>query len=136
MSFGQSAPLQAAVFAALTGDAQISALVGGNIYDAVPAGPLPATYVRLGSESVTDASDLSGNGAIHQFTVSVITTDPGFAAAKTLAGAVSDVLQDAELSLTRGRLVSLRFEKAEATRADGGSSRQIDMRFRARVSDE
>ena len=136
MSFAVSGPLQAAVFTRLIGDASVSALIGANVYDAVPSGPLPATYVRLGSETVTDASDLSGDGAIHRFTVSVITSDPGFTVAKSVAAAVGDTLQDAALTLTRGRLISLRFEQAKARRTDGGTARQIDMRFRARVSDD
>lgn len=136
MSYAVSEPLQAAVFNALMADATLSSLVGANIYDAVPTGTLPSTYVRLGSETVTDASDNAGSGATHRFTVSVITTEPGFAGAKAVSGAVSDVLHDADLALTRGHLVSLRFERAVAARRDGGSTRQIDMRFRARVSDD
>ena len=110
--------------------------VGDAIYDAVPQGNLPPLYVRLGSETVKDASDCSGAGAVHLITVSVITTLPGFAQAKAAAGAVSDVLHDADLSLSRGRLVSLRFQQAKTARIESASVRQIDLRFRARVSDD
>ena len=92
MSFALSGPLQAAVYGALSADAALAALVGSDIYDAVPSGSVPAIYVRLGSEAVRDASDVSGAGAVHQFTVSVITTNPGFASAKAVAGAVSDAV--------------------------------------------
>ena len=135
MSFALSAPLQAAIFDALTGNAALKPLVGDEIYDAVPGGILPSTYVRFGTESVRDASDGSGAGAIHQVTVSVITTEPGFAGAKAVAGAVSDALHDADLVMSRGRLVSLRFDRATARRIDASAARQIDMRFRARVQD-
>ncbi len=136
MSYAVSGALQAAVFAALSADAALAAIVGSAIYDAVPAGIVPSLYVRLGTETVRDASDASGAGATHFLTVSVITTSPGFATAKAAAGAVSDVLQDADLTLARGRLVSLRFERAVARRIDAASARQIDLRFRARVQDD
>lgn len=136
MSYAVSGALQAAVFTALSNDTALAALVAGAIYDAVPAGGLPDLYVRLGSESVRDASDGSGAGAVHAFTVSVITTNPGFASAKAVAVAVNDALQDADLPLSRGSLVSLRFERAVAKRIDSASARQIDLRFRARVQDD
>jgi hypothetical protein len=136
MSFAISGPLQAAVYGALTGDAALGALVGSDIYDAVPSGTLPAIYVQLGTEAVRDASDVSGAGAVHQFNVSVVTTNPGFASAKAAAGAVSDALHNAELALSRGVLISLRFERASVRRIDGAAARQIDLRFRARVQDD
>ncbi len=136
MTYAVSVALQAAVFAALDADAALTALVGTGIYDAVPAGSVPDIYVRLGAETVREASDGTGAGAVHFLTVSVITTNPGFASAKAAAAAVSDALHDAELTLTRGNLVSLRFERATARRIDAASARQIDLRFRARVSDD
>lgn len=136
MSFAMSGPLQAAVYAALTADAALAAVVGTAIYDAVPTGALPAIYVRLGSETAADASDGSGAGAVHQFTVSVITTSPGFSQAKTAAAAISDVLHGGDLSLSRGRLVYLRFERARASRVESAATRQIDLRFAARVQDD
>ncbi|MEH6830867.1 MAG: DUF3168 domain-containing protein [Sulfitobacter sp.] len=136
MTYAISAALQSAVFAALNGDAALTSLVGAGIYDAVPAGSVPDIYVRLGSEVVREASDVSGDGAVHFFTVSVITTNPGFSSAKAAAAAVSDALHDADLTLVRGILISLRFERAAARRIDAASARQIDLRFRARVSDD
>ncbi len=136
MSYGVSGALQAAVFAALNADTGLTALVGSAIYDAVPVGTVPAIYVLLGSESVREASDISGEGAVHTLTVSIVTTNPGFTTAKAAAGAVSDALQDADLVLSRGSLVSLRFDRAVAKRVDSATARQIDLRFRARVQDD
>ncbi|WP_299982705.1 DUF3168 domain-containing protein [uncultured Ruegeria sp.] len=137
MSYGVSAALQAAVFQQLSGDAQVSTLSGGAIYDAVPAGTVPRTYVTLGPEEVREASDQSGVGAVHRFTVSVVSEAAGFGAAKKLAGAVCDALEDTALVLDRGRLVGLWFERARARRTGtGGAIRQIDLRFRARVEDD
>ncbi|WP_299076114.1 DUF3168 domain-containing protein [uncultured Ruegeria sp.] len=136
MSYGVSAALQAAVYQQLSANSDVVRLSGGAIYDAVPAGAVPQTYVTLGPEDVREASDRSGAGAVHRFTVSVVSEVAGFGAAKTLAGAVCDALENAPLTLDRGRLVGLWFERASAKRTGtGGAVRQIDLRFRARVED-
>ncbi|QJF51505.1 DUF3168 domain-containing protein [Roseobacter ponti] len=136
MSYAMSGALQAAIYGALTADPALSALVGADIYDAVPTGTVPDTYVSLGRESARDASDQTGAGAVHTIEISVITTQPGFAGAKKIAGAVSDVLHDADLTLERGRLIFLHFTQARAQRIDAAAGREIRLRFRARVSDE
>ena len=136
MSYGVASALQSAVFGALSSDAQIAALVGTHVYDAAPRGEAPEIYVTLGDERVRDASDKTGIGAIHQMDIVVTTSRPGFASAKDVAAAVCDVLNHADLNLARGRLVSLQFERAQASRAASNSTRQIRLRFRARVEDQ
>ena len=136
MSYGVSAALQRAVFAQLASDTVLTALVGPAIYDALPTGVLPPLYVVLGTEDVRDASDKTGAGADHAFTVSVVTESAGFATAKETAAAVSDALVDADLILDRGSLVALNFYKAKAARVGTGSVRQINLIFRARVADD
>ncbi len=134
MSYAMSAALQAALYDALRADAALSELVGEAIFDAPPSGTLPGLYVTLGAERVRDASDRSASGAWHDLTVAVISGAAGFSAAKAAAGAVSDLLHEADLPLARGRLVSLRFRRARARRESGGL-RRIEMTFRARVED-
>ena len=136
MSYGMSSALQAGIFDALSTDATLTGLVGTNIYDAVPTGELPETYVSLGRERVQDASDQTGNGALHRIEISVITMQPGFAGAKTVAAAISDRLHDGALTLSRGRVIYCRFERAEARRIDSKAGREIILRFRARVDDD
>ena len=63
MSYGASSALQSAVFQKLTSDPTLSGLVGTDIFDALPNGTLPETYVLLGGEVVVDASDGTGDGA-------------------------------------------------------------------------
>lgn len=133
MSYGMGAALQAAVYQRLRGDAQVAGLVGEAVFDAVPPGPVAGTYVSLGPEDVRDASDVSGGGAEHDFTVSVITDAAGFQAAKAVAAAVSDALVGAALTLTRGRVVGIWFLRARARRVDTGALRRIDLVFRARL---
>jgi hypothetical protein len=136
MSYGVAAALQVAVYQRLTGWAPLTALVGPAVYDAIPAGPLPAIYVALGAELARDRSDQTGRGAEHEFTVAVVTDTAGFAPAKAAAAAVSDALVDADLTMTRGHLVSLNFHRATAARVGTGETRQINLTFRARVADE
>lgn len=135
MSYAIAAALQEAVYQKLSGDVALGALVGGAIYDALPAGNLPQTYVALGPEDVQARDDGSGAGAWHRFIVSVVTDSAGFHGAKQVAAAVSDALDEAQLSLTRGRLVALHFYRAKARREGRGDLRRIDMTFRARVEE-
>lgn len=133
MSYGMAAALQAAVWQRLVTDAGLAAIVGDAVHDAMPAGPVPDTYVILGPEEVRDASDRDGAGAEHRFVVSVVSTAAGFQRAKQAAAAVSDRLEGAELVLARGRLVGLWFHRAVARRLDNGAARRIDLTFRART---
>jgi len=135
MSYALAAALQSAVFAAIGADPAVAATVGDAVYDALPGGTLPGLYVSLGPETVKVEDDKTGSGSAHRFVISVVTDEPGFRVAKEAAGAVSDVLHDADLPLSRGRLVSLRFERARAFKIDKGAGRRIDLTFRARVED-
>ncbi|MFK7754238.1 MAG: DUF3168 domain-containing protein [Sedimentitalea sp.] len=136
MSYALAGPLQAAVYQQLTGETLVTDLVGTAIYDALPLGELPSLYVEIGPEDVRDRSDKTGVGAEHKFRVSVVSHESGFARAKALAGAITDVLAEADLVLSRGRLVGMWFDRAVARRGGkAGRARRIDMSFRARVED-
>lgn len=133
MSYAMAAALQAAVFDALTGDGTVMGLSGGAIHDALPPGPVAPLFVVIGPERARDASDKTGAGAVHDFTVTVVSEAAGFATAKSLAAAVSDALVGADLTLSRGRVVRLDFLRARARRAEGG--REIEIWFRARLDE-
>ena len=136
MGHGVAAAVQGAVYQHLLAAAGVSALVGSAIYDALPPGNVPETYVTMGPEDVRDRSDGTGAGAEHRFTVTVITTAAGFAGARQVAAAIGDALIDADLVLSRGVLVGLWFDRAVAARSgSGGMVRTINLRFRARVED-
>ena len=130
MSYAISAALQSAIFAKLTGTAGLN---GVAVLDAVPSGTGNGTFLLIGPETVRDQSDKSGAGAEHRLVLSVISDAAGFQAAKDVAATVCDALIDAPLVLTRGKLVSLNFLKAAAKRLDAGTTRRIDLTFRARV---
>ena len=135
MSYGAAAALQEAVFDRLQSDTALAALVGDEIYDQPPTGALPDIYVSLGAETVMDRSDADSSGAEHRFVISVIGDTSGFARVKAAAAAVSDALLNADVSLSRGRLVFLRFDRAVAKRDTRKNLRRVDLRFVARVED-
>ena len=101
MTYAIAGGLQSALYTHLSGDPALTALVGSAIYDALPAGPLPQTYVTLGSEEVLDRSDKTAGGAEHRFFITVTTDTAGFAGAKAAAAAVCDALEGAALTLTK-----------------------------------
>ncbi len=136
MTYALGSALQAAVYQCLTNDAPLTALVGSDIFDATPPGTPPSTYVSLGPEEVKDASDVCSDGAFHEFTVSVVTDQAGFQSAKDIAAAICDALVGADLVLTRGALIALWFLRAKAARSDNGTTRRVDLMFRARVQDD
>ena len=135
MSYGAAAALQAAIYQRLMADTALDALVGSAIYDAVPPGTALGTYVSLGPEVVRDASSQTERGALHEFSVSVVTDAAGFQNAKAVAAAVSDALTGATLVLARGHLVGLWFLRARARRVEEADVRRIDLFFRARIQD-
>jgi hypothetical protein len=133
MTFALSGVLQRAVYDQLVADAALAAVVGSDIFDTVPSGPVPDLYVLLGGETVRDKSDSTTAGAEHDLVVSVHCRVGGFSAAKAAAAAVSDALVPGGMALTRGRLVAVWFLKARAVR--DGAGRRIDLTFRALVED-
>lgn len=136
MSYAMAAGLQQAVYQHLIDDAAVAAGLGGAIYDVLPAGALPQVYAVLGQEEARDASDKTGAGARHEFSVAVISDGSGYLQAKTAAAAICDALVDADLALPRGRLVALRFLRARARQEGAGQIRRIDLRFAARLEDD
>nr|WP_319250546.1 DUF3168 domain-containing protein [uncultured Celeribacter sp.] len=135
MSYLLGVALQEALFQRLSADVALSALVGTDIYDALPTGPLPGLYVTLGPERLQDASDMTGGGALHDVTVSVVSAAAGFSEAKAVAAAVCAALVDADLSLSQGTLVGLWFHRGRARRGPNNAGRQIDLIFRARLDE-
>ena len=132
MSYASGAALQAAVYQLLAGDAALAAMVAA-IHDAPPPGTPQGTHVILGEDEALDRSDVSGPGAEHRLTVSVVSDAAGFLAAKQAAGRISDLLTWATPALPGARVVAIWFQDARARRLEGGRVRRIDLRFRARI---
>lgn len=133
MTLGHLAALHRAIYAILANDTDISAIIGGHIYDALPAGPLPEVFISLGAEVMTDRSDKTGGGSEHEFVISVITTQPGFLRAKDVAAAIGRALLEDAPAFGDLPVVYLNFTRADARRDTDTQTRRIDLRFRARI---
>lgn len=132
MSATFSADLQAALFDRLTSDAEVGALAGAHIYDAVPAGPVPDLYVLLGEETVKDVTDSSGPAALHDVSITIISTAESFLALKTLAAAITQALLGAPLTLAAGQVAAIWPQRSEARRNASGQ-RRIELKFKLRI---
>ena len=136
MTYSVASALQEAVYARLAADDAIRDLVGPAIYDAVPPGTPPGTFVVIGPEEVSDRSDASAAGAEHRLRIVVVSAAAGFHAPKEVAVAISDaLLRTPAPALRRGRIVGLWFQRASASRARQGGARRVDLIFRVLVED-
>ncbi len=136
MSYVIAPALQSAIYQYLSNDSILQADLHGALYDAIPPATPPATYVLIGAEEAFDRSDKTGHGAEHRLVISVLTNATGFLAAKHVAARICELLDAPALTLARGRLVALWFDRAEARKIEGDQTRRIDLRFRARVEDD
>lgn len=138
MSYAFSWPLQQALFAALSADATVAALVAGRIYDAAPhatgTGAQDGPWIVLGDEQVDAWSTATDRGAAHAIQISVVGGAGGFGALKRLADAVCEVALG-PLSLSRGRIVTAHFLGGRTRRIEGAGLRQIDLRFRLAIEE-
>jgi len=123
--------LQQSVFAALTADAALTALIGaGRIYDDVPQGSaLP--YIALGQVTARDWATGSEDGNEHILMVHVWSNAKGKKQAHEILGAVRNALHDRPLALTGHRLINLRHEFSQARRDPDGETIHGTARFRA-----
>jgi hypothetical protein len=123
--------LQQSVFAALTADTALTALLGaGRIFDDVPQGTaLP--YVTLGQATLRDASTSTEEAAEHSLTVHVWSGARGKKETHAVLAAIRAALHDRSLALAGHRLVNLRHEFSEVRRDPDGETIRGTARFRA-----
>ena len=133
MRIGFSAQLQAFLYATLQNDATLTQKLNGHIFDAPPPGPLPFTYITLGPEKVTDASDMTAKASVHEVAISVVTTQTGFASIKELSDLIIERLDHKTTSFSQGAITSMQFLRSEAAREADGTIRRVDLVFRARI---
>ncbi|TVS01343.1 MAG: DUF3168 domain-containing protein [Rhodobacteraceae bacterium] len=136
MSYMIAPALQESIFQYLSADNDLQAFLQGALYDAIPPATPPSTYALIGAEEAFDRSDKTGHGAEHRLVISVVTNATGFLVAKQIAARICDLLEAPALTLSRGRLVAMWFDRAEARKIEGDQTRRIDLRFRARVEDD
>jgi len=123
--------LQQAVFAVLSADAGLAALLGGaRIYDHVPRAT-DAPYVHLGEMTVRDNSTATETGAEIRFSVVAWSRESGRGQALEIAQSVIALLHDQPLVLDGHLLINLRHIATETSRGDAISGHRALARFRA-----
>lgn len=123
--------LQKAVWAALSGDAALAALLGeGAVHDAVPQ-DAAFPYVVIDQMRVSDWSTGTEAGAEHTLTLHVWSRYAGKAEAYEIADAVRAVLDGALLTLETHCLINLRHQYSELKRDEDGETHHAVLRFRA-----
>ena len=132
MTMDAELALQQAIYAHLTGDATLAALLDGRIYDDVP-GEAVFPYVALGAARSRDWSSGDSAGAEVTCMLVVYSRANGRRETKEIAGAVTAALHEAGLVLTDHALVSLRFFDSDIVRERDGITWRQEMRFRALV---
>ena len=128
--------LQEAVFAELSTDAALEALLGGEkVFDGAPRNA-EAPYVHLGEFSTRDWSTSTEAGMEILFAVVVWSRTPGRSEGLLVADRVVELLHDAALALDGFRLVNLRHVATETARVEKPEGRRAVVRFRAVIEPE
>lgn len=128
---GAAWALQQAIFAALTADSGLTALLGGaRIYDVVPTRAV-FPYVTFAQTAERDWSTGGAEGSEHVVTLHVWSRGAGRKEALDIVGAVRPVLHDQTLSLSGHQLVNMRHERSEVRRDTDGETYHGLVRFRA-----
>lgn len=128
---GAAWALQQAIFAALTADAGLTALLGGaRVYDDVPV-RAQFPYMTFAQTAERDWSTGGEEGSEHVVTLHVWSRGAGRKEALQIMGAARALLHDQTLSLSGHRLVNIRHEFSEARRDTDGETYHGIVRFRA-----
>tara|TARA_R110002110_G_scaffold79732_15_gene208110 strand:+ start:7718 stop:8107 length:390 start_codon:yes stop_codon:yes gene_type:complete len=118
--------LQKAIYATLSADNALSALVDTRIHDNVP-GDVLFPYLALGENETRDWP----GGMEHRLTLYAFSRRRGRTETKRIVGAVNAALHDAALTLQDHALVNLRFLDAATRREADGETWRGTIRFRA-----
>lgn len=123
--------LQQAIYASLTSDSALLALLGGaRVYDDVPDRKV-FPYVTFAPSSERDWSTGGEAGSEHSVVLHVWSRGAGRKEALTIAAALCARLHDATLALTGHRLINLRHEASEVRRDGDGETYHGIVRLRA-----
>lgn len=123
--------LQQSVFAALSGDAALTNILGADrIYDAVPQPPC-FPYIVVDQTQIRDWSTTGGAGSEHTLLLHVWSRYEGKREVCEIAEAVRVVLDGAALHLSKHRLVALTHQYSDLKHDEDGETLHGIVRFRA-----
>lgn len=116
-----SLPLQAAVVKALKEDPDLAALIGGRVYDRVPAKPV-APYITIGDAQIVDDSNACLSLAEYSLQIDAWSEDVGYPEVKRIGGMAAKVL-DAALPMDGFAIVIHRIRVGYSRERDNLTSR-------------
>ncbi|WP_438749458.1 DUF3168 domain-containing protein [Pararhizobium sp. O133] len=123
--------LQKAIFLALSNDAALTGLIGGDgVRDHLQA-RMERPVVFIASIESRDASTASEPGEEHLMTLEVRTGEGGNLAVQAIAARVRALLDDADLDLDGFVLVNLFHRRTRTRREARAKGHVAEMRFRA-----
>lgn len=123
--------LQKAIFAKLSGDAAVTAALGGaRVYDDVPVRK-EFPFVSFGPSIERDWSTAGSEGKELTLTLHAWSRAHGRLESDAVLEAVRAALHDAALTLDGHRLVNLRHEMTDVRRENDGETTHGLVRFRA-----
>ena len=124
---------QKAVYAQLTGDSTLMAMVTG-VYDYVQE-ETAYPYITIGNITGSEWTTLATSGVQVALTVEVFTRDRGRKTAADIIQRVHELLHDANLAVTGKTLVNLYFDSSDITLGRDGLSYQGNAVFKASIQD-
>ena len=129
MSIGQF-ELQKTIYAALSGDNNLTSVLGASVHDEVPQG---SSYpiVQIGEDTALDYGVKGENGSEVTIMIHVWSRYTGSSEVKNIMDRVHTLLHDSSLSVTGFNLVNMRFEFSDIIRDPDGVTRHGVMRLRA-----
>ena len=132
-----SLALQQAIFAALSANADLKALIGDppRLFDFVPRDSA-FPYVVIGDGTETNWSTATETGSEHAVAINAWSRATGHKEAKEIAEIVRAALDNAALSLTGFMLVGIRHLATDFARQPDGQTWRATLRFRAVMEGE
>ncbi|MBB4305037.1 hypothetical protein GGD81_004105 [Rhodobium orientis] len=123
--------LQKAVYALLSGDADLTSLTGGpRVHDGPPR-DAPVPFVALDPVVTRNADGDIAPIEEHSLTLAVLSRAGGKREVYAITERIVALLHDADLALDGHRLVGLRAERQEVRQLADKKSFRGDLRFRA-----
>ncbi|MEM7303625.1 MAG: DUF3168 domain-containing protein [Pseudomonadota bacterium] len=123
--------LQQGLYQTLTGDTELSGLLGANsVFDHFP-NRAAHPYIVISRATSTDWSTSTEDGLEHQITFHIWSKDRSRAEVNAIRSRVEVLLSDAQISLNDNHLVNLTLEFAEARHDSESGYLHGIMRFRA-----
>jgi hypothetical protein len=131
-----SLALQQAIFAALSANSDLQALIGDppRLFDFVPRDSA-FPYVVIGDGTESNWSTATEAGSEHAVVLNVWSRSTGHKEAKQIAEVLRAALDNASLSLTGFALVGIRHLATDFARQPDGQTFRATLRFRAVVEE-